>query len=241
MYKKDYQFHTPPQDTVVWRYLDFVKFIDLLTTQELFFCRSDKFDDPYEGLFRFMDAEGMKSFAELLPLTKKFYFLNCWHINEHQSDAMWKIFTGTRNGIAIKSTVNRIIQSLVQTNDDIYIGRIYYRDLEKLAFEELELEPQNQVSENHRSTNQFNYKRISFEHERELRLYFVDTPIPHAIRGGIPREPMESKRVSVDVKLLISEIVVAPIAEKWFKDLVTSVARKLGFDLPVSSSTLYSP
>ena len=33
----------------LWRYIDFNKFKLLLETKSLFFCRADKFSDPFEG------------------------------------------------------------------------------------------------------------------------------------------------------------------------------------------------
>ena len=238
MYKEDYQFHTPDKDTITWRYLDFTKFVDLLTSRQLFFCRSDKFEDPFEGIFKFKDHEQTKEMFSFFPETKKYYFLNCWHMNDHQSDAMWKIFTNTKNGIAIKSNVGRIISSLVGP-EDVHIGKIFYRDLTNMTFRQLFEEPQNHISKNHRSTNQFNYKRVSFEHEKELRLYYIDMPIPHAIKDGVPRDPIEFKKISVDLDVLIDEIIIAPFADAWFQDLVSSIIQKLGLNFKVTKSDLY--
>lgn len=239
MYQENYSFHTPNKDTIVWRYMDFTKFVDMLTNEQLFFCRSDKFEDPFEGIFRLKDNEHSNDMFDTFPETKKYYFLNCWHMNDHQSDAMWKIFATTNNGIAIKSSVEKIISALSKSDDEVYIGKIYYRDFANVTFLELQTETQNLVFENSWSINQFNYKRISFEHEKELRLYFIDMPIPHAIKGGIQREPLEFKKITVDLSLLIEEIVIAPFAEPWFKELVISISKKLGFDFKISTSSLY--
>lgn len=38
-------------NTIVWKYLDLSKFLDLLLSQQLFMSRSDKFEDQYEGTF----------------------------------------------------------------------------------------------------------------------------------------------------------------------------------------------
>ena len=35
----------------LWRYMDFTKFVSLIATKKLFFCRSDRFDDPFEGSY----------------------------------------------------------------------------------------------------------------------------------------------------------------------------------------------
>ena len=75
----------------------------MLLTRQLFFTRSDKFDDPFEGIFRLKDHEQTSVLFETQPQTKKYYFLNCWHINEFQSDAMWKIFLYL---LVIKNSLN---------------------------------------------------------------------------------------------------------------------------------------
>ncbi|MBI2280053.1 MAG: DUF2971 domain-containing protein [Bacteroidetes bacterium] len=237
MYKESRYFHTPDPRTIVWRYIDFTKFVDILTSEQLFFCRSDKFEDPFEGIFQLKDYKSTREMFSTMPETKKFYFLNSWHINEIQSDAMWKIFTNTKNGIAIKSSVGSIIKSLEKSHDDIHIGEIYYRDFDKVTF--MELLTKNQTSKLGGGTNQFNYKRTSFKHEQELRLYYIDMPIPHAIKNGVPREPLEFKKVNIDLSLLIHEIIIAPFAEDWFVNLISTTVSKLNYKFKITTSTLY--
>ncbi len=240
MYKEHHSFHTPNKSLTIWRYLDFTKFVDLLVSNELFFCRADKFDDPFEGIFRLKDYENNKNMFSRQQLTKEFYFLNCWHINENQSDAMWKIFLTTKNGIAIKSTVEDLMRSIELVKEDIFVGEVEYRELSKMTFHELMNEPKNKIFEGRGSSlNQFNYKRISFEHEKELRVFYIDQPIPHTIKGGIPRKSLEHKRIQIDLNHLIKAVVVAPFAEVWFKELVEKIIMKLNFNFEVSKSNLY--
>lgn len=241
MYKEELQFHTPENETIVWRYLDFEKFVDLITSKKLFMCRSDKFEDPFEGVLKLKDTK--QSEFDLNVLTKKFYFINCWHINDMQSDAMWKIFLKTNNGIAIKSTVKRIKKSLEKTKEDIHIGKVYYRDFSKTTFFDLMREPQNiWPNSNGRGgcVNQYNYKRISFEHEKELRLNFIDLPIPHATKNGTPRAPLEQKIIEIDINELIEEIVVAPFSDSWFKPLIERLTQQLNYDFKILESNLYN-
>ncbi|MBK7806396.1 MAG: hypothetical protein IPJ51_08865 [Saprospiraceae bacterium] len=239
MYKECYMFDTPDSNTTIWRYIDFPKFVDLITSNKLFFCRSDNFEDPYEGIFQLRDHEETKVMLQNQKLTKKFYFLNCWHINEHQSDAMWKIFLNTKNGIAIKSKVGNVIESFKNSQDDIYIGKVNYRDFEKVSFTDLIFESQNLIKNGHRSINQFNYKRISFEHEKELRLFYIDTPIPHVTKNETPRDPLTEKYISVDIKKLINEIVIAPFADIWFQKMVKRLLQNLGLHFEIIQSNLY--
>lgn len=43
--------------STIWRYLDLEKFRSLLETKSLFFCRADKFSDPFEGSLPKREAE----------------------------------------------------------------------------------------------------------------------------------------------------------------------------------------
>jgi len=240
MYKEHYSFHTPDKPLTIWRYIDFAKYVDLLLKNQLFFNRSDNFDDPFEGYLKLKDHKDSKDILALQEQTKKFYFLNCWHINENQSDAMWKIFLNAKNGIAIKSTIASLIKGLESAKEDIYISKLFYRDFSKVTFTELLFENQNEISGGRGGgLNQFNYKRDSFEHEKELRLYYIDLPIPHAIKDGVPREPLTHKRIDVDLKSIVHEIVVAPFADNWFKELVDEVTKKLDYNFKITKSNLY--
>ena len=40
-----------PRDAILWKYLDFTKFVSLLDKSALHFARTDKLSDPYEGFF----------------------------------------------------------------------------------------------------------------------------------------------------------------------------------------------
>ncbi len=48
MYQNDPNLSVPPDDTPLWRYLDFARFIALLDSASLWFARADTFSDRYE-------------------------------------------------------------------------------------------------------------------------------------------------------------------------------------------------
>lgn len=53
MYVKNDIFSAPKdKNTKIWRYMDFTKFVALLTQSELFFASPEQFDDPCEGSLR---------------------------------------------------------------------------------------------------------------------------------------------------------------------------------------------
>lgn len=45
----DFDKQPEDKDCKLWRYMDFSKFMSLITTSQLYFSRSDKFPDIYEG------------------------------------------------------------------------------------------------------------------------------------------------------------------------------------------------
>jgi hypothetical protein len=52
-YKPSYEFKEfikpDNKDAKIWRYMNFTKFVSLLKERSLYFARSDKFEDIYEG------------------------------------------------------------------------------------------------------------------------------------------------------------------------------------------------
>lgn len=48
---KEHPIFIPPvnPDIKLWRYIDFTKLVSLLSREQLFFSRADKFADPFEG------------------------------------------------------------------------------------------------------------------------------------------------------------------------------------------------
>ncbi len=87
-------------DTIVWKYLDLSKFLDLLLSQKMFMSRSDKFEDQYEGTFSEPTFEEIKKIAANNPEFLYYYkshrekvAISSWHTNEYESFAMWQIFT----------------------------------------------------------------------------------------------------------------------------------------------------
>jgi hypothetical protein len=50
MYTNDKNIKLPDDETVVWKYLDLSKFVDLLLYRKLFMSRSDKFEDNMRAL-----------------------------------------------------------------------------------------------------------------------------------------------------------------------------------------------
>lgn len=142
---------------------------------------------------------------------RKDYFVSCWHNNERESEAMWKLYVSAKDqGVAIQTTTERLCYSLGRIGFDI--GGVNYISYEKPL--EVDDEP-------------IWYKRTAFSHEREVRVVYKDADNS---KTGLP--------IAVDLDMLIEKVFVSPSAPVWFAELVRSVMEKYGLNKTVEQSKL---
>ena len=59
---------------------------------------------------------------------RRSHLINCWHLSEHESDVMWKLYSGNDKSIAIRSNLQRLIDSLKANDERVWIGQVEYED-----------------------------------------------------------------------------------------------------------------
>jgi hypothetical protein len=199
----------------LWRFMDFTKFVSMLHCRGLFFSRADELPDPFEGLTSRRSARrDERQPVDAAEDLRSRVFLSCWHQNEHESAAMWRIYLSANEGIAIKSTAARLRASLVGVKETLHFGLVrYVDDWPPACRDELDA---------------FFCKRKSFDYEREARVLLCS---PNFETAGV--------YLSADLDTLIEEVVVAPMAESWFAELVASVSKRYDLELSVTRSTLF--
>jgi len=213
----DSKFDNLDDNEKIWRYTDFAKLVSLFHSESLYFVRSDRLllSDPFEGYFRELTfLKGYNASEQLNELARKEHpknlFINCWHVNKSESDAMWKIYSGMDKGIAIQSTIGKLKNGF-KTSEQVKILKMKYGDFQK----------ENGTRED--LIDRFSRKRDSFKHENELRV-FVFNP-SHSKEDGI--------KIKMDLKSFIEKITVSPLSPDWFVDVVKSVSSKYGIDQTV--------
>jgi len=239
MYVKNPEFEEPTDDTIIWRYVDFIKFISYLEKNALFFVRSDQLFDKYEGKFTEADVKLWEdklkpktklSQIELYDRFRKIVNISSWHINENESAAMWEICLQSNEGIAIKSTFKRLKDSFIlHKEDEIYIGKVKYIDYRKDSISKGDI------------FNPFLYKRKAFEYESELRAVIMKfAPQEETIGKHILYVDPKwfGIHVKTDLVALIDKIVVSPNVPDWIIDLVKSIVKKYELNKKVEQSEL---
>ncbi|MGO9264054.1 MAG: DUF2971 domain-containing protein [Candidatus Binataceae bacterium] len=224
-------------DTLLWRYMDLAKFVSLLQSRTLHFCRGDMFSDPFEGSYPAnnladfgADADGYDAQA-----WRRFVVVSCWHAADGESDAMWRLYSKGGYGIAITSSR----ESLQKAADDGYVIDVKYIDF--IAGK----------ADLHIPSDVFEYKRRAFEHESEVRVIITRYP-QTGFEGEMPRlsRPMDGQEfpergyaVDIDLGQLINNVVISPSAPDWFFEVVQRLVVKyeLREQLVTRSSLLADP
>jgi hypothetical protein len=224
--------------------MDFTKLVDFIDSRRLYFTRADKFDDPFEGSwprinvlgrqhappgipeeFREAFVKHMASIGEINQKWPKFNAINCWHMNEHESAAMWKLYLKSDEGIAIQSTYQELRESITD-DENIYLGVVRYIDYEK------------EWIDSYNVLSPFLHKRKSFEHEREVRALITRWPTGEKGIGFDQETIAHGVKIKVDLERLIEKIYVAPSAPDWFSGLVSAVVQRYGYSFEVVHSKL---
>ena len=239
MYKDDRRLTTPPAEAALWRYMSFTKFVSLMIKNALFFARADKLGDPFEGSLFPLDIasrpethkgkpeEEYGLIGPFIEDLRRFTLVNCWHESEYESDAMWKLYSGDEDGIAIKTDFSSLIESLIG-DQPVHVGKVEYVDYSVSSVDEME------------TLLPFFRKRESFEHEKEVRALIMDG-LPSGnvknIIGQLPRYEVGTYH-DVNISTLVKEVVVSPIPGKWFVELVQATAESFKLGAPVRRSSL---
>lgn len=169
------------------------------------------------------------------------FYVNCWHMAEHESVAMWKIYSSLGNGVAIVSNGARLESALVANEEKLYLGAVKYRDPSWV-----------QIG----ISNAFDtmmVKRSSFEHEREVRLVhrhtgeFHDALVNFAWNEDTLRfdDLIEDNRpirlgmsFACEVDAMVEKVIVSPFAPPWYLAMIEQLRERLGYNFPVQRSNL---
>ena len=245
-------FPQPADSTVrVWRYLDLAKFIWLLENQKLYLSGVASLNDQHEGskpkfladyddqqhlaitrhqlLREFGNELGEEKFRTEIPRIveqnsqihahqqreRRMLYVNCWHLGNPESEAMWRLYCPENNGVAIQTSYSKLAESTAN-DPELYIGQVTYIDYESQGF------PPSNIF------YPVMHKRISFAHEKEVRLVKIRVPDD----CGFPQE-FCPPGIAIDwpLEATIEGIYVGPYAPEYFYNVVHAIVRSFAPNL----------
>ncbi len=234
---KDGFFQLPADDAKLWRYIDLSKLVSLLATESLFFARADQLSDTWEGATTKSGLDARRQNLERIPAqttgqitglgvvmsdifqkARKHTYLSCWHENQNESAAMWKLYVNKDEGVAVQTTFANLKATFAAYCDQrIEISKVHY---------DLPYPPDNTLK-------RFFWKRPSFEHEHEVRAAIQDS-------RSFDEASLAEDGLLVPAVLdnLIEAVYLAPTSPRWFKKVVQSLLDRFGLLRRVHQSSL---
>jgi hypothetical protein len=235
----------PPSDKLkIWRYFTHEKFESLLKQSALYFASARQFSDKFEGsisipdfarrrksLERFSpDIEFVsKSLSSAFEQLRRLHKISCWHMNEHESAAMWSLYLNQGRGIAVQTTIARLIAALKPyriephyADEDIELGVVRYVDYRTTKIEGPGF------------LGPFFHKRASYAHEAEFRA-IVSLRVAEEFAVAVPEKGI---LVPVDLNELCQAVYIAPAWAAEYKLKVETLLKCAGVSCPVHHSEL---
>jgi hypothetical protein len=134
---------TEEEDQDVWRYMSFARFVWMLQNKTLYLARADLLGDPWEvslcnEQLRYVlsrhpispidggpSEEGMERSARLIKSWRARTFVSCWSAARHESHALWRIYCSSVEGVAIRTTLQKLKASVAPTR----VLKVHYQTL----------------------------------------------------------------------------------------------------------------
>jgi hypothetical protein len=230
-YESHADLRTPPNKTVLWRYMDFAKFLEMIESQSLWFSRIDQLEDPLKGTHTDAELAGIRKHVEkrfarrlirLVRSSRREVYVNCWRSGSTESLAMWDLYGKGSGIIAVKSTVGRLKEAVATYEKSIFISKSRYFDW-------------NDAPGLDNVLVACSRKDLSYQHESEVRAMIFEVSSNHAARRRL------GLRLPVDIEKLITEVMVGQREQRWVVQLVEQVMKRYKLPQQVLASNRLTP
>lgn len=216
-------------EQIICRYMDLIKFIDLLRTNELHLESAVNFEDCLEGTLPNPIRQSMrhhfnkerydKSIEELEYEMKGRTNISCWTIGPEDNMALWKIYGGSPQSVSITTTVDNLMTAAFDWCSE---GEVLFEKVRYINHLDL---PDGAYGID---KYLFGFKHVAYSYEREVRVILTRP------RGSIKK----ALRLPFDFNNSVIKVTVSPEASEDFYDLVTDITKKYGGTVPVQKSEL---
>ena len=215
----------PPEHARLRRYMSIAKLVSMLATSSMYCAPLLDFEDPLEGTVPVSFGADGKA-LEIIELMRRQTRASCWHEEEVESDALWRLYGTKEEIVALGATVGRLRAAIDGLPERISISRVRYIDFASWVL------PPGEVF------YPAIYKRHAFAHEREVRIVVQPALGWEALLAeGVPGR-LPGLSIPVDVGTLIDEVWVSPYGGQWLLQAVRALVGSLGLSCAVEFSPL---
>lgn len=148
-------------------------------------------------------------------------YVSCWTFGSKDNMTHWQLYAGVRSGIAITTTVERLVRTALSWDREVIISKVKYVDHTKVKRYAISL---------HSDVLQF--KHEAYRNDKEVRVI-----VPQQ-GDAWKSNPIEIRLPVADLDMLVKTIVVAPEASPEFYEAVKRLCSQYGLKAPVLQSAL---
>lgn len=233
----------------IYRIVTLERLVELFTKNENVLVSPSKWEDTFENFI--LKSKVKLSTGEIEDYGfHKTVFGQCWTLH-NASDAMWRIYSPSNEGIRIKTTIGKLISSMYQAHPShakarCCIGKVDYVTKKKLTWHANNTFDESGLALD-KMFKSLLLKRTAFEHENEVRLIyqhwgddFLDHGLysykidPHKLVDEIMIDPRRSYSEFQTIKLIIERStkykgkIKRSLLYQFPKDMVLTVTDDFG-------------
>jgi len=222
-------------DRYVYRITTLERVKALFSTHQNVLVAPIKWDDPFENFILASPVKLNSGKVVEYPFHEKIYG-QCWTFHK-ASDAMWRIYAPSGNGVRIRSSVATLGRILEQahpghTDARCCVGRVRYlgsnkmRKLANTTFDDSGIAADKLFGS-------LLVKRPAFLHERELRLLYLEI--------DDSKEKSDTYNYTADPHEMISQIMLDPrMSYEDYEKVRSDIKNTTGFQGQILRSLLYA-
>lgn len=237
-------YHADPsmsENTPIYKIMDFEYVYAMLKEGKLKIGKMKKWEDPFENFllkqnFWYKTKDGKQQDYDIHEISELLY-AQSWTLVE-ESDAMWRIYSPNKTSVRIKTTIQKLFDS-VYTDDrcahTTFIGVVEYSSqadfqeyLDKIAKEGISLWL---LGSARNMANALFNKRDTFEHEKEVRVLYIAS-----IEDMGQCKKNDFISYQIDVNNVIEEICFDPRISDNLFEAHSNALKQIGIQNIVKSS-----
>lgn len=212
-------------------------FLDLVASGRNGLVNPSKWEDPFENFFLRSSVTGPRGENISMNNLAADWYGQCWTYND-DTDAMWRIYSHGKDGIKVKTTVRKLVESFYDDGDrfaslKFFVGQVIYCTEADIAALMSNVTFQDIVfgGQADKFAELLCVKREAFEHEKEFRLLYQDID-PKRGAAGVAL-------FDLDMNIVCDEIVLDPRLADPDAAAIEGEIKAAGCTLPISRSALY--
>lgn len=232
------------EKNAILRYMGFPKFTDFIQnglrlTRADIFSREDPFEGEYTeqiyGIAQHVSSGGNGKITTLKENLKnecnksrRLAFVSCWTLSDSENVALWKLYGGHNNSIAIKTDIALLkgeIEYFLQHSSDkrVILLKWMKKQVVKITYIDHRRHDDFYEMFNLRNAEILHYKNIGYEYEKEVRVIFDSS---EQGREAVGEQVGESFTLKIRPEKFIQEILVSPFACDCFFQSVQEEMKK---------------